>query len=205
MFILTISLLSAKTYLISHLWLSWSNNLERLRVSSTVWLSRRKKQSLSSCYNVYFKFICDLYSCHKHMQLPVKSFRLSLWLSPWCLYLEKAGFFDKWVYPVKTQYQLIGLHTCSWSFIIFVKEPHGWFSCAVCRCLLLVLESSRVEVAVLLNDLAYMKYEASSSSSAAETIPLKQQNLAISFSLLEKIIKLISNVCGVNGKWTHHI
>lgn len=128
MFILKISLLSAKTYLISHLWLSWSNNLERQRVSSTVWLSRRKKQSLSSCYNVYFKFICDLYSCHKHMQLPVKSFRLSLWLSPWCLYLEKAGFFDKWVYPVKTQYQLIGLHTCSWSFIIFVKEPHGWFS-----------------------------------------------------------------------------
>ncbi|XXG58996.1 hypothetical protein AAC387_Pa04g1165 [Persea americana] len=67
------------------------------------------------------------------------------------------------------------------------------------RCLLLVLESSRVEVAVLLNDLAYIKYEASSNSSAAETIPLKQQNLAIAFSLLEKIIKLISNVCGVNG------
>ena len=50
-----------------------------------------------------------------------------------------------------------------------------------------------------------MKYEASSNSSAAGMIPLKQQNLAISFSLLEKIIKLISNVCGVNGKLTNQI
>lgn len=62
------------------------------------------------------------------------------------------------------------------------------------RCLLLVLEQSRVEVAVLLNELAYLKYEASkSSSSLDETICLKQRNIATAFSLMEKIIKLISN------------
>ncbi|XP_068652344.1 uncharacterized protein [Aristolochia californica] len=59
------------------------------------------------------------------------------------------------------------------------------------RCLFLVLESSRVEVAVLLNELAYLKYEASNS---AECIPMKKRNLAISFSLIEKIIRLISNL-----------
>ncbi|KAK6912545.1 Neurochondrin, partial [Dillenia turbinata] len=48
------------------------------------------------------------------------------------------------------------------------------------QCLLLVLESSRVEVAVLLNELAYLKYEASkSSSSSAEDICSKQWNLII--------------------------
>ncbi|GLT76142.1 hypothetical protein SLA2020_478180 [Shorea laevis] len=67
------------------------------------------------------------------------------------------------------------------------------------RCLLLVLESSRVEVAVLLNDLAYTKYEASSSSTTAETIISKQRNLIIAFSLVESIIKLISNIGGTEG------
>ncbi|CAL9110840.1 unnamed protein product [Musa textilis] len=63
--------------------------------------------------------------------------------------------------------------------------------------LLLVLESSRVEVAVLLNELAYLKYEASrSSSDAAGTIFQKQRSLAILFSLMEKIIKLMSTVSG---------
>ncbi|XP_064999513.1 uncharacterized protein LOC135633679 isoform X2 [Musa acuminata AAA Group] len=62
---------------------------------------------------------------------------------------------------------------------------------------LLVLESSRVEVAVLLNELAYLKYEASrSSSDAAGTIFQKQRSLAILFSLMEKIIKLMSTVSG---------
>ncbi|XP_060211625.1 uncharacterized protein LOC132639160 [Lycium barbarum] len=61
-------------------------------------------------------------------------------------------------------------------------------------CLLLVLESSRVEIAVLLNDLAYLKYEASdTSSSNRENILVKQRNLAVAFSLVEKIIKLISS------------
>ncbi|KAK8349009.1 hypothetical protein V6Z12_A06G115800 [Gossypium hirsutum] len=68
------------------------------------------------------------------------------------------------------------------------------------RCLLLVLESSRVEVAVLLNELAYSKYEASkSSSSTAETIISKQQKVTVVFSLVEKIIKLISNIGETEG------
>ncbi|KAI4337280.1 hypothetical protein L6164_015716 [Bauhinia variegata] len=61
-------------------------------------------------------------------------------------------------------------------------------------CLLLVLEQSRVEIAVLLNDLAYLKYEApKDSSSTAEAISLKQRNVAVAYSLVEKIIKLISS------------
>uniref|UniRef100_A0A6P4ACC7 neurochondrin isoform X2 n=1 Tax=Ziziphus jujuba TaxID=326968 RepID=A0A6P4ACC7_ZIZJJ len=69
-----------------------------------------------------------------------------------------------------------------------MKEP-----IPVDRCLLLVLEQSRIEVAVLLNELAYLKFEASKqSSSLDETILLKQRNVAISFSLVEKIVKLIS-------------
>ncbi|KAH7574090.1 hypothetical protein JRO89_XS03G0250400 [Xanthoceras sorbifolium] len=68
------------------------------------------------------------------------------------------------------------------------------------RCLLLVLESSRVEIAVLLNELAYLKYEASkNTSSTAESVQLKQRNVAIAFSLVEKIIKLISNIDGNEG------
>ncbi|KAM3759194.1 hypothetical protein ACB098_01G103000 [Castanea mollissima] len=68
------------------------------------------------------------------------------------------------------------------------------------RFLLLVLEQSRVEVAVLLNELAYLKYEASkSSSSTAQTILSKQRHVAIAFSLMEKIIKLISNASENEG------
>ncbi|KAJ0961319.1 hypothetical protein J5N97_000725 [Dioscorea zingiberensis] len=79
-----------------------------------------------------------------------------------------------------------------------LHDDHG--SLPVDKNLLLVLETSRVEVAVLLNELAYIKYEASnSSSSTAEAMSLKRQNLAISYSLIEKIIKLISNVCDSEG------
>ncbi|XP_065849529.1 uncharacterized protein [Euphorbia lathyris] len=68
------------------------------------------------------------------------------------------------------------------------------------KCLLFVLEYSRVEVAVLLNELAYLKYEASKNTSAyAETIILKQQNVAIAFSLIERIIKLISSIAESEG------
>ncbi|XP_022143085.1 neurochondrin isoform X2 [Momordica charantia] len=62
------------------------------------------------------------------------------------------------------------------------------------RCLILVLEQSRVEIAVMLNELAYMKYEASKNSSLKDSILLKQRNVATAFSLVEKIIKFISNV-----------
>ncbi|CAK9143344.1 unnamed protein product [Ilex paraguariensis] len=63
------------------------------------------------------------------------------------------------------------------------------------RCILLVLESSRVEIAVLLNEIAYLKYEVSKNSSSNDkNILLKQRNLGVCFSLVEKIIKLISKV-----------
>ncbi|PRQ26677.1 putative neurochondrin [Rosa chinensis] len=72
------------------------------------------------------------------------------------------------------------------------------------RCLVLVLEQSRVEVAVLLNELAYLKDEASKKSSpAAETIFLKKRNVAIAFSILEKIINLISNASENEGDLIH--
>ncbi|KAM5564397.1 hypothetical protein ABKV19_018805 [Rosa sericea] len=72
------------------------------------------------------------------------------------------------------------------------------------RCLVLVLEQSRVEVAVLLNELAYLKDEASKKSSpAAETILLKKRNVAIAFSLLERIINLISNASENEGDLIH--
>jgi hypothetical protein len=63
------------------------------------------------------------------------------------------------------------------------------------------LESARVEVAVLLNDLAYLKYEASKdTSTTVETILLKQRNVAIAFSLVERVIKLTSTMDEVEGK-----
>ncbi|GER51721.1 neurochondrin family protein [Striga asiatica] len=61
------------------------------------------------------------------------------------------------------------------------------------RCILLVLETSRVEIAVVLNELAYLKYETSENSSrSAEAFKLRK--LGIAFSLIEKIIKLLSNL-----------
>lgn len=65
--------------------------------------------------------------------------------------------------------------------------------------LLLVLESARVEVAVLLNELAYLKYEASKSLSTAASIRSKQHDLAVLYSLIEKIIELISATSEVEG------
>ncbi|XP_078157932.1 neurochondrin family protein [Carex rostrata] len=65
---------------------------------------------------------------------------------------------------------------------------------------LLILESARVEIAVLLNELAYLKYDESpkSSTSRQESIQQKQRSLAIAFSLLEKFIKMISS--GAEGQ-----
>lgn len=64
---------------------------------------------------------------------------------------------------------------------------------------MLVLESSRIEIAVLLNDLAYLKYEASKSSSDVDAILLKQRHLSVAFSLVEKIVKLIASVAEDEG------
>lgn len=52
----------------------------------------------------------------------------------------------------------------------------------------------------MLNELAYMKYEASKNSSLKEDIILKQRNVATAFSLVEKIIKLISNIGEEQGE-----
>ncbi|XP_031382771.1 uncharacterized protein LOC116196947 isoform X1 [Punica granatum] len=76
-----------------------------------------------------------------------------------------------------------------------VKLPNMQEQVPPDRCLLLVLESSRVEVAVLLNDIAYLKYEASkNTSSTMESILSKRRHLGIAFSLVEKIIRLISTI-----------
>ncbi|AQK75850.1 neurochondrin family protein [Zea mays] len=70
---------------------------------------------------------------------------------------------------------------------------------SVDKFVLLVLESARVEVAVLLNELAYLKYESSKISQTDEAISQKQRNLAILFSLIERIIKMISNASSGEG------
>lgn len=56
-----------------------------------------------------------------------------------------------------------------------------------------------MEIAVLLNDLAYLKYEKIKDSLDAESVLLKQRNLGIAFSLVEKTIKLISSVAEDEG------
>lgn len=68
------------------------------------------------------------------------------------------------------------------------------------RCVLLVLESARVEVDVILNELGYLKYEAPKDSlSTAENILVKQRNLGVTFSLLEKVIKFVSSFAEAEG------
>ncbi|XP_030534195.1 neurochondrin isoform X2 [Rhodamnia argentea] len=86
-------------------------------------------------------------------------------------------------------------------FINQVNLPDAREPIPVDRCLLLVLESSRVEIAVLLNDVAYLKYEASKSSSSSnvDSILSKQRTLAIAFSLIEKIIRLVANMAADEG------
>ncbi|XP_052111622.1 uncharacterized protein LOC107470437 [Arachis duranensis] len=85
---------------------------------------------------------------------------------------------------------------CYFTLFFLLHFSLLWFF----RCLLLVLEQSRVEIAVLLNELAYLKYEAPQDTSAtAEAIELKRRNVAVACSLVEKIIKLISNIGGNDG------
>ncbi|XP_044421408.1 uncharacterized protein [Triticum aestivum] len=71
---------------------------------------------------------------------------------------------------------------------------------SVDKFVLLVLQSARVEVAVLLNELAFSKYESSKSSQTDDAIIQKQRNLAILFSLIERIIKMISDASSGEGE-----
>lgn len=81
------------------------------------------------------------------------------------------------------------------NWLLETKTNDNLSQMTVDKYLLLVLETTRVEVAVHLNELAYLKYEAAKTSATSESIQSKQRNLAVSFSLLERIIKLMSNVC----------
>ncbi|KAH9301029.1 hypothetical protein KI387_012612, partial [Taxus chinensis] len=64
------------------------------------------------------------------------------------------------------------------------------------RCLFLVLETTRVEVSVLINELARLKFEYSNNGiSSLEEVTIRQRNLANCYALVENIIRLISNAC----------
>ncbi|CAI9098607.1 OLC1v1035286C1 [Oldenlandia corymbosa var. corymbosa] len=77
------------------------------------------------------------------------------------------------------------------------------------RCIQLVFETSRVEIAVL-NVLAYLRNEASktttalSSSSLIETMAVKCRNLSIMFSLVEAVIELVSKFEGEDHEEDSH-
>nr|GMC95653.1 neurochondrin isoform X2 [Ipomoea batatas] len=78
--------------------------------------------------------------------------------------------------------------------------PNAKYSLPADRCVMLVLESARVEVDVILNELGYLKYEAPKDSlSTAENILVKQRNLGVTFSLLEKVIKFVSSFAEAEG------
>ncbi|KAL6635290.1 hypothetical protein ACP70R_027961 [Stipagrostis hirtigluma subsp. patula] len=79
------------------------------------------------------------------------------------------------------------------------KIPDNQNVMPVDKFVLLVLESARIEVAVLLNELAYLKYESSNTSQTDDGISQKQRNLAILFALIERIIKMISNASSGEG------
>uniref|UniRef100_A0A0D6R2E7 Neurochondrin n=1 Tax=Araucaria cunninghamii TaxID=56994 RepID=A0A0D6R2E7_ARACU len=64
------------------------------------------------------------------------------------------------------------------------------------RCLLLVLETTRVEVSVMLNELARLKFESSDGTGyIPEEATIRQWNIANCYALVENIIQLISNAC----------
>ncbi|XP_066163614.1 uncharacterized protein [Oryza sativa Japonica Group] len=79
------------------------------------------------------------------------------------------------------------------------KVPDDQNMMPVDKFVLLVLESARIEVSVLLNELAYLKYESSKNSQRDDAISQKERNLAILFSLIERIIKMISNASSGEG------
>ncbi|KAL5206928.1 hypothetical protein ABZP36_035137 [Zizania latifolia] len=79
------------------------------------------------------------------------------------------------------------------------KFPDDQNMMHVDKIVLLVLESARIEVAILLNELAYLKYESSKNSQKDDDISQKKRNLAILFSLIERIIKIILNASSGKG------
>ncbi|XP_057986062.1 uncharacterized protein LOC110643219 [Hevea brasiliensis] len=59
------------------------------------------------------------------------------------------------------------------------------------------MSADKVQVDALLNELTYLKYEASKNTSTiAVSVLVKQQNVAIAFSMVERIIKLTSAMAG---------
>lgn len=69
------------------------------------------------------------------------------------------------------------------------------------RCFLLVLETSRVEIGVLLNELAHFKFDSSNGvCSNLEDATIRQKDLANVYALMEDIIKLLSNACDKQDK-----
>lgn len=94
---------------------------------------------------------------------------------------------DRWVMK-----SLRVLYLYLWTIFVKYSFSSLYYFLSFSRCILLVLESSRVEIAVIINELAYLKYEASKSSPNAEMFLLKLRNLGVAFSLVERIIKLIA-------------
>lgn len=69
------------------------------------------------------------------------------------------------------------------------------------RCFLLVLETSRVEIAVLLNELAHFKFDSSNGvCSNLEDTTIRQRDVANIYTLMENTIKLLSNACDKQDK-----
>lgn len=142
---------------------------------------------------------------NSNKQLLQKSFRSLFWLNLLFLSRVKSGWLVRLTYLI---YKILFLQIGKLCFFICLFNKNKYWlvngfsfrPILFCRCLLLVLESSRVEIAVLLNELAYLKYEASkNTSSTAESFFSKQRNVAIAFSLVEKIIRLISNIAESEG------
>lgn len=69
------------------------------------------------------------------------------------------------------------------------------------RCFLLVLETSRVEIGVLLNELAHFTFDSTNGvCSNLEDATIRKRDLANVYALMENIIKLLTNVCDKQDK-----
>jgi len=68
------------------------------------------------------------------------------------------------------------------------------------RCFLLVLETSRVEIGVLLIELAHFKFDSGNGICSNLEDATRQRDLANVFTLMENIIELLSNACDKQEK-----